>query len=157
MGVSHKSVAAGAALLLIGSLAPTLTAPPQRDAERGVRRALIRLNSLLAERDPAIAAEFLDSPETLLVGSAAAESARGRDEVLRHFEQIFARPEMLAFAWRRVEVSVRGSVAWLYAEGELVRRKDETETREPYRLSGVLEQHGGRWLWRLFHGSQPAS
>jgi ketosteroid isomerase-like protein len=157
MGVSNKSLAAGAALLLVGGLLPSLAAPPQRDAERGVRRALIRLNGLLAERDPAIAEEFLDSPETLLIGAAATESARGRAEVAAHFTRIFARPETLAFSWRRVEVSVRGAVAWLFAEGELVRRKDGAETREPYRLSGVLEQHGGRWLWRMFHGSQPAA
>jgi ketosteroid isomerase-like protein len=154
---ANRSIAAGAALLLVGSLAPILAAPPQRDAERGVRHALIRLNSLMSQRDPAIAEEFLASDETLLIGSAAAESARGREEIAAHWADVFARPETLAFSWRRVEVSVRGAVAWLYAEGELVRRHDEGETREPYRLSGVLEPHGGKWLWRLFHGSRPAS
>ena len=154
---ANRSIAAGAALLLVGSLAPILAAPPQRDAERGVRHALIRLNSLMSRRDPAIVDEYLDSDETLMIGRAAAESARGRAEIAAHWAEVFARPETLAFSWRRVEVSVHGPVAWLFAEGELIRRQDEGETREPYRLSGVLEPRHGKWLWRLYHGSQPAA
>jgi hypothetical protein len=157
MGVSTKSLAAAAALLLVGSLAPQLAAPPQRDAERGVRRALIRLNTLLAARDRTIAEEFLDSDETLFIGFAAAEAARGLRQIAAHLERIFELPETIAFSWRGVEVSVRGSVAWLYAEGELVRKDGKAERREPYRLSGVLELSHGRWRWRMFHGSTPAA
>ena len=154
---ANRSIAAGAALLLIGSLAPILAAPPQRDAERGVRHTLIRLNQLLSQLDPAIAAEFVDTPDTLLVGSAKVDQARGRHEIAEHFASYFARPETLSFAWREVEVAVRGAVAWLHAEGEVVIHGDEADRREPYRLTGVLELHHGKWLWRLFHGSQPAA
>jgi ketosteroid isomerase-like protein len=157
MGVSNRSLAAAAALLLVGSLAPQLAAPPQRDAERGVRRTLIRLNNLLASRDMAVVDEFVDSPDTLLVGSHAAEQARGRAGVEAHFRRHFERPETITFAWREVDVAVRGAVAWLHAEGEVVLHGDDGDRREPYRLSGVLEQRGGKWLWRLFHGSQPAA
>ena len=143
-------------MLLVGSLAPMLAAPPQRVAERGVRRSLIRLNDLLARRDMAIVEEFVPGPDTLLVGSLAAESFRGRAELERHFRDYFAKPETFSFAWREVEVAVRGAVAWLHAEGEVVTRGDEGERREPYRLTGVLELHGEKWLWRLFHGSHPA-
>ena len=154
---ANRSIAAGAALLLVGSLAPILAAPPQRDAERGVRRTLIRLNQLLMARDPAIAEEFVDSPDSLLVGSQVNEQARGREGAAGHFQALFARPETISFSWREVDVSVRGAVAWLHAEGEVVIHGDEGDRREPYRLTGVLEQHAGKWLWRLFHGSQPAA
>jgi len=155
MGVSNRSFAAAAALLVVSALAPTLAAPPQRDAERGVRRALIRLNDLLGRRDMAIADEFVDGDDTLLVGSTPSDRARGRDELADHFRAYFERPETLGFVWREVEVAVRGAVAWLHAEGEVVRHGPDGERREPYRLTGVLELHGGKWLWRLFHGSQP--
>jgi len=154
---ANRSIAAGAALLLVGSLAPILAAPPQRDAERGVRRSLIRLNQLLMSRDMAIAREFVDSDDAFLAGSRLGDKARGREEIAAHFRGYFERPETLSFAWREVEVAVRGPVAWLHAEGEVVIHGDEGERREPYRLTGVLEQHAGRWLWRLFHGSQPAA
>lgn len=156
MGVSNRSVAAAAALLVVSALAPTLAAPPQRDAERGVRRSLIRLNELLSRRDMSIVDEFLDDPETLLVGSLPTDRARGRAELAGHFGSYFQQPETFSFVWREVDVSVRGAVAWLHAEGEVVMRGPEGERREPYRLTGVLEQHHGKWLWRLFHGSQPA-
>ena len=157
MGVSNRSLAAGAALLLVGSLAPSLAAPPQRSAERGVRRTLIRLNDLLGRRDMAIVDEFVACEDALLVGSLAQDRARGRAELEAHFRRYFERPETFSFAWREVEVAVRGTVAWLHAEGELVAHGDEGDRREPYRLTGVLELHGGKWLWRLFHGSQPAA
>ena len=157
MGVSNRSLAAGAALLLVGSLWPTLAAPPQRAAERGVRRALIRLNELLSHRDMAIVGEFAADEDTVLVAPLAKDRARGRAQLERHFQDFFARPETLSFAWREVEVAVHGPVAWLHAEGEAVLHGDGGDRREPYCLTGVLEQHGGKWLWRLFHGSLPAA
>lgn len=157
MAVSSRTLAASAALLLVGSLAPSLAAPPQRAAERGVRRTLIRLNELLLRRDPAIVEEFTRDDDALLVGAQAPDRARGRAELAAFFGREFERPEALSFSWREVEVAVRGDVAWLHAEGELIRHGDEGDRREPYRLTGVLEQHGGKWLWRLFHGAQPSA
>jgi len=156
MGVSNRSVAAAAALLVVSALAPTLAAPPQRDAERGVRRALIRLNELLGRRDIAIVDEFVAGEDTLLVGSLPTDSARGRAQLERHFRSYFDRSETYGFMWREVDVAVRGAVAWLHAEGELVIHGPDGDRREPYRLTGVLEKHHGRWMWRLFHGSHPA-
>jgi ketosteroid isomerase-like protein len=153
---AKRSIATGAALLLIGSLAPILAAPPQRDAERGVRHTLIRLNQLLAARDMAIVGEFAPCEDTLLVGSRVGDRARGPGELAAHFRGYFDLPETLSFAWREVEVAVRGAVAWLHAEGDVVIHGDEGDRREPYRLTGVLELHRGKWLWRLFHGSTPA-
>lgn len=156
MGLSNRSLAAGAALILVGSLWPTLVAPPQRAAERGVRRALIRLNELLGRRDMAVVEEFAPSEDALLIAPVAKDRARGRTELQRHFKAFFARPDTISFAWREVEVAVHGPVAWLHAEGEAVLHGEEGDRREPYILTGVLEQHHGQWLWRVFHGSQPA-
>lgn len=157
MAVTNRSLAAGAALLLVGSLWPMLAAPPQRLAERGVRRGLIRLNELLSRRDMAIVDEFARDEDTILVAPVAGDRARGRDEIEAHFRAFFARPDTLAFAWREVQVSVHGPVAWLHAEGEAVLHGEAGDRRQPYSLTGVLELHGANWLWRLFHGSLPAA
>lgn len=155
MGVSTRSLAAGAALLLVCGLGSSAVAPPRSIAERGVRLALIRLNGLLARRDMAILEEFSPAADTLLVGSDTGERARGRGELEAFFTELFARPQTLSFAWREVEVSVRGDVAWLHAEGNLVLREEGgQESRVPYRLAGVLEPHGNRWQWRMFQGSK---
>jgi ketosteroid isomerase-like protein len=157
MALNNRTLAAGAALILVGALGPAAASPPQRSAERGVRRALIRLNTLLAARDPALIGEFAKGEETILIGSTATDIARGRAAIEAHIAGVLAAPETLSFSWRQVEVVVRGTLAMLHAEGEAVFKDEAGERRVPYRLTGVLEPDGGRWKWRLFHGSQPAT
>ncbi|RAK56512.1 nuclear transport factor 2 family protein [Phenylobacterium deserti] len=157
MGATTRMLAAGAALLLILGLGPSANAPPQKDAERGVRRALIRLNQLLGSRDMALLDEFVDADDAMLIGTEAGEVARGRSAIETYLQNIFARPESFAFSWREVQVSVRGTTAWLFAEGTRVFRGETGDVKEPYRLTGVLELHNGRWAWRQFHGSQPVA
>lgn len=157
MAFSTRGLAAGTALLLVFGLGSTVAAPPRSVAERGVRLALIRLNGLLARRDMAIVDEFATAEDALLIGSEPGERVRGRAEIWAFFQQLFARPETLAFTWRQVDVGVRGDAAWVHAEGHLIRKGEAGEQRLPYRLAGVLEPHGGSWKWRLFQGSQPAA
>jgi len=142
---------------MVFGLAPQVLAPPRSIAERGVRLALIRLNGLLSRRDLSIVNEFVAAPDTLLVGAAPGEQARGRAEIEAYFEQLFARPEALSFSWSEVDVSVRGDVAWIHADGHVIRKSDSGEERRPFRLAGVLEPHAGDWKWRLFQGGEPAS
>jgi ketosteroid isomerase-like protein len=141
---------------MVLGLAPQVVAPPRSIAERGVRLALIRLNGLLSRRDLSIVDEFVAAADTLLVGAEPGERARGRAEIEAYYEQLFARPEALSFSWSEVDVSVRGEVAWIHAEGHVIRKTDSGEVRTPYRLAGVLEPRGGDWKWRMFQGSRPA-
>jgi uncharacterized protein (TIGR02246 family) len=153
MGVTTRGMAAGAALMLIFGLGGSTAAPTRSEAERGVRLALIRLNELLAARDLAILEEFSPSPDTLLIGGGG-ERCRGRAELEAFYKGLFAMPYLAQYSWREVDVSVRGEVAWLHAEGEVVMtEKDGTAARHPYRLAGVLEPHGKRWQWRFFQGT----
>ena len=157
MAFSTRGLAAGAAFLMVFGLGPQFMSPPRSVAERGVRLALIRLNGLLSRRDLSIVDEFVDAADTLLVGADPGERARGRGEIEAYFERLFARPEAVSFSWREVDVSVRGDVAWIHAEGHIISKSDSSETRRPYRLAGVLEPHGGGWRWRLFQGSETAA
>jgi ketosteroid isomerase-like protein len=156
MAFSTRGLATGAALLMVLGFGQQVLAPPRSIAERGVRLALIRLNGLLSRRDLSILDEFVPAPDTLLIGPEPDERARGPAEIEAFFEQLFAKPEAHAFSWREVDVSVRGDVAWIHADGELIHKTDSGETRTPYRLAGVLEPHGGDWKWRMFQGSRPA-
>ncbi len=154
MAFSTRSLAAGAAFLMVFGFGQEFLSPPRTIAERGVRLALIRLNGLLSRRDLSILDEFVDAEDCLLVGPAPGERARGPAQIESYFEALFARPETHSFAWREVDVSVRRDVAWIHAEGHLVRKTAAGEEKVPYRLAGVLEPHGGDWKWRLFQGSE---
>jgi len=156
MAFTTRSLATGAALMMVFGFGQQVLAPPRSIAERGVRLALIRLNGLLSRRDLSILDEFIAAPDTLLIGPGPEERARGPVQLEAFFEQLFARPEAHSFSWREVDVSVRRDVAWIHADGELIRKTDSAEERAPYRLAGVLEPHGGDWKWRMFQGSRPA-
>ena len=96
---------------------------------------------------------FAPDADATLIGSSTAEIARGPLELRPFLEQVFAEPQTVSWEWDDVSVSCSGDVAWLWLEGALVL---DGRSDRPYRISGVLERRQGRWLWTLFHGSEPS-
>jgi ketosteroid isomerase-like protein len=123
-------------------------------AELLAREALQRLNDLLGARDLAFADEF-DPSSALLIGSEDGEVASGRAEMTRLLTSVYALPVRIGWEWDEVAADASGDVAWVYAEGRLAMAGDSGVERKPYRMSGVLQRSNDRWLWRLFHGSEP--
>jgi ketosteroid isomerase-like protein len=124
--------------------------------EAEVIEALHQFGALLVAKDPAIIEEFAPDADALLVGSEADEVASGPGEIAEIFRAILSQPFTISFEWRETRASVAGDQAWLFASGEVVLRADGTERRSPYRLTGVFQRRGGKWLWKHFHGSEPA-
>ena len=91
--------------------------------------------------------------DTTIIGSSIGEIARGPLEIRPFLEELFDSPETLSWEWDDVNVSCCGDVAWLWLEGALVL---DGRSDRAYRISGVLERRQGRWLWCLFHGSEPS-
>lgn len=125
-------------------------------ADDEILAALHRFGSLLAARDPAIIQEFSPDADTLFVGSEPGELAAGPDQIAEFLRTLLAQPVTIAFEWSEFRASVAGDQAWLFAAGHFVLRSEDGERRGPYRLTGVLRRHGGKWLWLHFHGSEPA-
>ncbi|MBU6437818.1 MAG: nuclear transport factor 2 family protein [Betaproteobacteria bacterium] len=107
----------------------------------------------MSQRDRAIVSTF--ASDALLVGSEAGEVARGTQQLTTFFERIFSRSVRFSWQWRRLEVASAGDMAWFFAEGEVIMSAEASTSRAPYRLSGVLQRQGGRWLWQQFHGAEP--
>jgi ketosteroid isomerase-like protein len=95
---------------------------------------------------------FAPDADTTLIGSSAGEIARGPIGLRAFLEQLFATGQTIGWEWDDVSVSARGDVAWLWLEGALVL---DGRSDRAYRITGVLERRSGRWLWTLFHGSEP--
>lgn len=114
---------------------------------------LRRLGRMLFDRDEAFADEFAE--DGMLVGSEPGEIARGREAIRKLVAGLYALPARHIWDWRTVDVRVEGDLAWLFAEGELVRSDGDGRSGLAYRVSGVFGWNGQRWLWRLFHGSEP--
>lgn len=114
-------------------------------------------NNLVSTKDPHVLAEFIPGDDVLLVGSESGEIAKGRQHLEAFFARIFAREVTFSWEWERIEASQAGDLAWFFAEGWVVLSSLQGQRKSPYRVSGVLERHGERWLWRQYHGSEPVT
>jgi hypothetical protein len=135
-----------------------------------IRQLLARFNDLVAARSMLVLDEFASDeglPEhrapqhmmlrdhVLLIGSEAGEVAQGRPELEAFFTRVFAREVAFSWEWERLEADQAGDIAWFFAEGQVVLTSAQEQRKAPYRVSGVVERHAGRWLWRQYHGSEP--
>jgi ketosteroid isomerase-like protein len=124
-----------------------------------VLSAVDRLSAAFAARDVDAALDcFVAGDDIGYAGSERAETAAGRGAVSELVKAVFARDE--AYSWRvkQARVHAYGSSAYLFADADGVVRTDAGETvRFPYRISGVLEEDGGRWRWRHCQGAEPTA
>lgn len=95
---------------------------------------------------------FAPDADATVIGSSPGEIARGPLEVRTFLKRMFSSPQRVSWEWDDVSISCAGEVAWLWLEGALVL---DGRSDRAYRISGVLERRQGRWLWSLFHGSEP--
>jgi len=95
---------------------------------------------------------FAPDADTTLIGSSVGEIYRGPLELRAFLKRLFEEPRTVGWEWDDVSISRAGDVAWLWLEGALVL---DGRSDRAYRISGVLERRQGRWLWSLFHGSEP--
>ena len=121
--------------------------------EREVFAALDDFFENLANRrlEETVAA-FAPDADVALYGSEVSEIVIGPDALRRFFHHLYERVGGPRFAFRQRRLSSSGSVAWFVADAEVALG---AHVASPYRLSGVLEKRGGRWLWLLFNGSEP--
>lgn len=125
----------------------------RQDAE--IHEAINRFSRLMWNRDISILDEFADDADILLAASEPGVVGRGRREIGDLLRGVFALSDRLRWDWSERIVSWSGAIAWFYAEGDLVMGDDGREERMRYRASGVLQQEGEVWRWRLFHGAEP--
>jgi uncharacterized protein (TIGR02246 family) len=128
------------------------------DDVQAVRDALAALDDAFERRDLESVLS-LCTEDVVFIGSGEGEEALGRDAIGPMFASLAVLLEGVQFSlsWESVDVDVLDDVALLLAFGSA---KLVTQTRTDslrYRLTGVLVRVGGRWLWRVHHGSEPGS
>jgi ketosteroid isomerase-like protein len=131
--------------------------PVDEDARSEVKGVLERFNHLVATRNLKVLAEFAPGDDVLLIGSDEGEIAKGPQEIGAFFRRIFAHSSTFSWEWSRIDVSRVGDIAWLFADGWVIVTSPEGQVKTPYRITGVLELNGERWLWRQYHGSEPVA
>jgi ketosteroid isomerase-like protein len=130
----------------------------QQPPDASVLAASERLSAAFAARNLVAALGcFVTDDDIGYVGSENAESAAGRAAVEALLKTLFTRDE--AYSWQVTNALVReySDCAYLFAEADGRVRTDAGRTVSfAYRISGVLENLGGRWHWRHCHGCEPA-
>jgi ketosteroid isomerase-like protein len=115
--------------------------------------ALGELRSAVSERRlEGVLTLFAPDADVTLIGSNTGEFVTGPMNMRPFLEELFDSPDTFSWEWDDVNVSRAGDVAWLWLDGALV---VNGRSERPYRITGVLERRQGRWLWTLFHGSEP--
>jgi ketosteroid isomerase-like protein len=128
----------------------------QADAQtrEEVLLALAEFRAAVTERRlEGVLALFAPDADATLIGSSLGEIARGPIELRTFLKKIFSAAQTISWEWDDVSISRAGDVAWLWLEGALAL---DGRSDRAYRISGVLERRQGRWLWSLFHGSEPS-
>lgn len=120
-----------------------------------VHRVLKKFNDLVSKRSLQILNEFVPDDKVLLVGSDAGETAKGMREIKEFFDRVFARDVTFSWDWDCIDISHRNNLIWLFAEGWVIQSTLKEQKKTPYRITGILEFHEERWLWRHYHGSEP--
>jgi ketosteroid isomerase-like protein len=122
-------------------------------------QAVLDLSDAFSARDlEAALACFVPGDDVGYAGSELSEKASGRPALTGLLGEVFVRDE--AYAWKPTTVTVHsyGTSAYVFAEAQGFLRPDagQQETFD-YRVSGLVEEVDGRWLWRHCQGSEPTA
>jgi hypothetical protein len=122
-----------------------------------IRKVLERFNDLVSRQDLQVLGELASGDDTRLIGSDSGEVARGSQGLAAFFARVYARDSTFSWEWDRIDISYAGDLAWFFADGWVIISTAREQRKSPYRLTGVLEHHGERWLWKQYHGSEPTT
>ncbi len=120
--------------------------------ENDIEALLARWSERVARKDLAIMADFAN--DAVMVNAATGEIAEGAAQIRALLQKAFAQPGSAAWHWHDLRASGHGDIAWFIADGTVVLTEDERERRQPYRLGGVIQRQGERWIWRQFQGAE---
>ncbi len=121
--------------------------------------ALNDLMSVWETRDvDAIMSYFAPSPTLCLYGTGADEKRVGFDEVRMQLLRDFSQSESLTCTLDWNLIGISGQVAWIASDVTMrFTPIGGDEMAFPARLSTVLQNYNGRWLFEHFHLSVAAS
>lgn len=116
---------------------------------------LDRFGEAFGSKDPEGILALLSNDSDLSVIGSEDEWATGPLEVRELVAQLFAQDHHYSWTWNSRKVSAAGPVAWVVADAFLNVRTGAGELSLPYRMTGIFEKRGDRWLWTHYHGSEP--
>jgi ketosteroid isomerase-like protein len=101
---------------------------------------------------------FAPSPTLVIYGTGADEKRIGLEEARYQAERDFAQSESLGATLDWNLVGISGNVAWTASDVTIrFKAPGQPEMQFPARLTTVLQEYDGRWLFEQFHLSVAAT
>ena len=95
-------------------------------------------------------------PDVVVIGSGTEEKGIGLAQLTENLKRDWSQGEVLTIGVKDFLVSESGLVAWLSADSTFHVRVPEGEFDLAGRITGVMEQRNGKWLWVQMHFSTPS-
>jgi len=99
---------------------------------------------------------YVPEADVVMVGSGADEIRFGAEAIKAQYERDWAQSEAGSFKLKSPMISKVGSVALVFTEATVTARIGGRDTDFPMRVTGALENRGGKWLFSQIHASMPA-
>jgi ketosteroid isomerase-like protein len=96
-------------------------------------------------------------PDIVIIGTRDDEKSAGLKQLTESLQKDFSQGDVLSIGVKDFYVSASGIVAWFSADVTFHVREGDREFDFDKRLTGVMEQVGGKWLWMQMHNSTPTS
>ncbi len=129
---------------------------PDPETEKEILAALKEFDRVSRERDLSGMLRLFAQEGVIFVGTESGGMARGREELQSFFEDHFSEPIAYGLRWEKVSVEVFGDVAWAFSDCHIETMSAAGQHEHPYRVTGIFQRVGGKWLWVHYHGSEPA-
>ncbi|MCC7550641.1 MAG: nuclear transport factor 2 family protein [Methanobacterium sp.] len=100
---------------------------------------------------------FIPDDDLVVIGSGFDEWIKGSEELRSGFERDMAQADDIRVKFRDITVSAAGAVAWISGHMNMEAMVKGRDVYLPGRLSAVVEEREGKWLFAHLHYSLPAS
>lgn len=125
--------------------------------EADVKAALARLAECYAKRDlEGLLALMAPDADHVMYGTQADEKRVGLEEIKRQAQRDWSQTDAASMEFGWISVSASNGVAWVAADMTFKVEAGGQAMAVPGRLTAVLEQRDGRWLFVQSHVSMPA-
>lgn len=99
---------------------------------------------------------FIEDDDLVVIGTGFDEWVKGSAELRSGFRRDMEQADDIKVKFRDVTISAKGKVAWLSGHMNMEAVIKGQATYLPGRLSAVVENRNGKWLFAHLHYSTPA-
>lgn len=125
--------------------------------QKAVRRLLEEYSQAYQNKDvEGILELFIDSDDLVVIGTGDDEWVNGINELKSGFERDMGQADNINVKFRDISISSSSNVAWLSSHMNMEATVKGQEIYIPGRLTAVVLEKNGKWLFANLHYSLPS-